>query len=108
MDVLWDCPDQFCARRVLERLATRELAYTTVATVLTNLTRKGMLDRLPGTRSWSYRPAMTRTEYVAGCMTQSLLSAKDRAAALAGLVERLEPRERAALRAALDRASAAG
>lgn len=108
MDVLWDCPDDLCARRVLERLAERELAYTTVATVLTNLTRKGMLDRVPGARSWSYRPTMTRTEYVAGCMVQSLLAAEDRAAALAGLVERLEPRERAALRAALDRAPVAG
>lgn len=105
MDVLWDCPDELCARRVLERLAERELAYTTVATVLTNLARKGMVDRRPGARSWSYRPTMSRTEYVAGCMVHSLLVAEDRAAALAGLVERLEPRERAALRAALDRAS---
>lgn len=108
MDVLWDCPDELCARRVLERLAERELAYTTVATVLTNLARKGMVDRVPGVRSWSYRPSMTRSEYVAGCMVQSLLAAEDRAAALAGLVDKLEPRERAALRAALDRASVAG
>lgn len=102
MDVLWDCPDELCARRVLERIAERDLAYTTVATVLTNLARKGMVDRVPGVRSWSYRPTMTRTDYVAGCMVQSLLAAEDRAAALGGLVDRLEPRERAALRAALD------
>ena len=103
MDVLWDCPDELCVRRVLERLAEGELAYTTIATVLTNLTRKGMADRVAGVRAWAYRPTMTRTEYVAGCMVQSLMSAEDRAAALAGLVDHLEPRERAALRTALDR-----
>lgn len=108
MDVLWDCPDELSARRVLERLAERELAYTTIATVLTNLTRKGMVDRVAGVRSWSYRPAMARTEYVAGRMVQSLLAADDRAAALAGLVDRLDPRERAALRAALDRTPVVG
>ena len=108
MDVLWDCPDELCARRVLERLAERDLAYTTVATVLTNLARKGMVDRVPGVRSWSYRPTITRTEYVTGCMVQSLLAAEDRAAALAGLVQRLGPRERAALRAALDGAALDG
>jgi predicted transcriptional regulator len=102
MDVLWDCPDELCARPVLERLASRDLAYTTVATVLTNLTRKGMLERTGTSRSWGYRPAMSRAAYVAGCMAQSLRGAEDRAAALRELVERLGPLERAALRAALE------
>lgn len=101
MDVLWDCPDQLCARRVLERLATRDLAYTTVATVLTNLTRKGMLERLSGARSWNYRPTMTRSTYVAGCMLQTLRGADDRSAALTELVALLAPTEQESLRTAL-------
>ncbi|GGC08013.1 BlaI/MecI/CopY family transcriptional regulator [Cellulomonas carbonis] len=102
MDVLWDCPDELCARRVLERLATTSLAYTTVATVLTNLTRKGMLERMSTLRSWAYRPTMSRSEYVAGCMVQTLRGAEDRAAALQELVGRLGDGEREALRGALE------
>lgn len=101
MDVLWDCPDELCARRVLERLATQDLAYTTVATVLTNLTRKGMLERLSGPRVWAYRPTMSRSAYVAGCMVQTLRGAEDRSGALAELVTLLAPAEQESLRTAL-------
>ncbi len=97
MDVLWDCPDDLCARRVLERLASDHLAYTTVATVLTNLHRKGLLEKERTPRSWAYRPRLTRVEYVAGCMADVLSSAEDRAAALRELVRHLAPAERAAL-----------
>jgi predicted transcriptional regulator len=101
MDVLWDCPDQLCARRVLDRLTATELAYTTVATVLTNLTRKGLAERVPGARRWNYRPALSREEYAVACVEQALGSAGDRAAALRLLAERLPAGEREALRAAL-------
>lgn len=102
MDVLWDCPDELCTRRVLERLTETSLAYTTVATVLTNLTRKGMVERTSTLRSWAYRPRMTRSAYVAGCMVQTLRGAEDRAAALHELVDHLDPADRAALRDRLD------
>ena len=108
MDVLWNCPDALCTRRVLERLAADAYAYTTVATVLTNLTRKGLLVRVRAVGSWEYRPTMSRSAYVAGCMAQSLRGAEDRAAALQGLVGHLGPTERAALRAALEGAPVPG
>lgn len=101
MDVLWDCPDQLCARRVLDRLTATELAYTTVATVLTNLTRKGLAERVPGARRWNYRPALSREEYAVACVEQVLRAAGDRAAALRLLAARLPAGERDALRAAL-------
>ena len=102
MDVLWDCPDDLCTRRVLEQLAGRPPAYTTIATVLTNLTRKGMLERSTTPRSrWTYRPTMTRSQYVAGCMAQTLRGAEDRAAALRELAGLLAPAEQTALRDAL-------
>lgn len=102
MDVLWDCPDQLCARRVLERLTATELAYTTVATVLTNLTRKGLAERVPGARRWNYRPLLSREEYAVACVEQALGAAGDRVAALQLLAVRLPAEERDALRAALD------
>ncbi len=102
MDVLWGCDDELCTRRVLERLRA-DLAYTTVATVLTNLTRKGMLERTSAARSWAYRPTTGRAEYVAGCMLQTLRAAPDCAEALQQLVRHLGPDERAALAAELGR-----
>jgi predicted transcriptional regulator len=101
MDVLWDCPDQLCARRVLDRLTTTELAYTTVATVLTNLTRKGLVERVPGARRWNYRPSLSREEYAVACVEQALGTAGDRAAALRLLAARLPAEERDTLRAVL-------
>ena len=101
MDVLWDCPDELCTRRVLERLTRTTLAYTTVATVLTNLVKKGLLDRAPTPRSWAYRPVMSRSEYVAGCMLQTLRTADDRGEALRVLLADLDPTERAHLDEAL-------
>ena len=98
MDVLWACADELCTRRVLERLTTTALAYTTVATVLTNLTRKGMVERFSTERSWAYRPRLNRNEYVAGLMAQELAVSDDRAATLRHLVRALGPDDLAVLR----------
>ncbi|MCL3862278.1 BlaI/MecI/CopY family transcriptional regulator [Actinotalea sp. K2] len=106
MDVLWDCPDDLCTRRVLERLTTTPLAYTTIATVLTNLTRKGLTERFSTERSWAYRPRLDRNEYVAGLMAQELAVSDDRARALHHLVRGLGPDDMAALREAIRQAHA--
>lgn len=98
MDVLWACGDELCTRRVLERLTTTSLAYTTVATVLTNLTRKGMVERFSTERAWAYRPRLDRSEYIAGLMAQELAVSHDRAATLRHLVRALGPDDLAALR----------
>ena len=81
MDVLWDCPDDLCTRQVLGRLA-EELAYTTVATVLTNLARKEMVERFRADGRWGYRPLHSREAYAAGLMAQALAEAGDRGRAL--------------------------
>lgn len=77
MDVLWDCPDELCTREVLGRLAD-ELAYTTVATVLTNLARKQMVERFSSAGRWAYRPLRSREGYAAAVMSQALADAGDR------------------------------
>lgn len=87
MEVLWDCPAQLCTRDVLEQLTTHSLAYTTVATVLTNLAKKGLVERLSAGRSWAYRPLCSRSQYAAGLMTQALGTSQDRAASFLHFVQ---------------------
>lgn len=81
MDVLWDCPVELCTREVLER-TDQSLAYTTIATVLTNLVRKGLVDKVPARRVWGYRPLLSRSEYTAALMSQALATGGDRRDAL--------------------------
>ena len=65
MDILWSAPDQFSVRDVYERLGRdRELAYTTVMTVLDRLAKKGLAVRNLENRAWLYRPASSRAATV--------------------------------------------
>ncbi|NCT92237.1 BlaI/MecI/CopY family transcriptional regulator [Cellulomonas sp. APG4] len=97
MEVLWDCPDDLCTRDVLAAMTAHTLAYTTVATVLTNLTRKGMVERVQVGRRWVFRPLRSREGYAAEVMLAALDGARDRSRALAELRQMLDPAERAAL-----------
>jgi predicted transcriptional regulator len=76
MDVLWDrgagAPEGVTVREVAEALRKRELAYTTVMTVLDRLAGKGMVDRERTGRAWSYRPAATREAHIAQLMLDAL------------------------------------
>jgi predicted transcriptional regulator len=76
MDVLWDrSPGPgtgVTVREVAESLAERELAYTTVMTVLDRLAGKGMVRREREGRAWSYRPAASREAYIAQLMLDAL------------------------------------
>jgi len=97
MDILWDCPHELCTRDVLTR-TSRHLAYTTVATVLGNLVRKGVVERVAVRRTWAYRPLLTRSEYVAALMTAALTTSPDRPAALLHFVETMPEEDLAILR----------
>jgi predicted transcriptional regulator len=102
MQVLWDCPDELCTRDVLTQLTGPSLAYTTVATVLTNLTRKGMVERVSIGRTWAYRPLHSRSAYAAGLMTQALGTGGDRAESFLHFVQAMSPDDAALLRNLLD------
>jgi predicted transcriptional regulator len=102
MQVLWDCPDELCTRDVLTQLTGPSLAYTTVATVLTNLARKGMVERVSVGRTWAYRPLHSRSAYAAGRMTQALGTGGDRAQSLLHFVQAMSPDDTALLRSLLD------
>jgi len=105
MDHLWAAPDPQTVRQVHEDLsAKRELAYTTVMTVLQRLARKNLVVQIRDDRAHRYAPTYGRDELVAGLMVDALSQAADsgdRRAALVHFVERVGPDEADALRRAL-------
>ena len=106
MDHLWDTATPQTVRRVHEALsAQRDLAYTTVMTVLQRLARKNLVVQIRDDRAHQYAPVHSRDELVAGLMVDALDQAADvgdRRAALVNFVERVGTDEADALRDALD------
>src|SRR5690606_22190073 len=91
MEVLWARDEAGApgatARDVSRALAgDRDLAHTTVMTVLDRLAKKGFLERERDGRAWRYRPAASRESYVAELMLGALNETGDRDAALAHFV----------------------
>ena len=109
METLWDAGDGWLTvREVHDRLSrSREIAYTTVMTVLDRMTRKQIVERERTGRAWRYRPTQSRGEMTAEVMRQALgefaaeANARERAAALVAFVGEASPADREALREAL-------
>jgi predicted transcriptional regulator len=105
MDHLWSMPEAQTVRQVHEALsARRDLAYTTVMTVLQRLAKKNLVSQIRDDRAHQYAPVHGRDELVAGLMVDALSQAEDsggRQAALVHFVERVGADEAAALRRAL-------
>lgn len=105
MDQLWDAGQPQTVRQVHDALRSqRELAYTTVMTVLQRLARKGLVAQIRDDRAHQYAPVDGRDELVAGLMVDALDQAADpggRQAALMHFVERVGADEAEALRRAL-------
>jgi predicted transcriptional regulator len=103
MDRMWSWNRPTSVREVVDDLQRqRQIAYTTVMTVMDNLHRKGALNRDMDGRAYLYRPAVSREQHVAQLLSTVLDDADDRAAALMGFVNRMNRSEVAALRKALD------
>lgn len=108
LDVLWDrqLDDWVTVRTVHAELAERrDLAYTTVMTVLDRLARKELVEQRRDGRAYLYRARASRGEMSAEMMRATLddLGSDDRPAALVAFVEDASAEDVAALRAALDR-----
>jgi predicted transcriptional regulator len=105
MDHLWASDHPQTVRQVHEGLcAHRDLAYTTVMTVLQRLARKGLVVQIRDDRAHRYTAESGRDELVAGLMVDALAQAADsddRHAALVHFVERVGADEADALRRAL-------
>lgn len=104
MDVLWSADGPLTVREVLERMpAQRNLAYTTVMTVLTNLHRKGMLGREPAGRAYAYRPSLSRQEAAAASLREILDASDDPRSVLMYFAETASEEESTVLRDGLAR-----
>jgi predicted transcriptional regulator len=102
MDRLWSWGRPATVRDVVDDLQTyREIAYTTVMTVMDNLYRKGALRRQKDGRAWLYEPGRGRDEYVADLLFAALDEANDRGAALMRFVGRMRAAEVDAVRRAI-------
>lgn len=82
LQVLWEHPDGVTARTVQDALDGRDLALTTVLTVLDRLRRKGMVGRRDDRRPHEYFATAGREDHIAELMLDALGQAPDRSAAL--------------------------
>ncbi|MGL5818467.1 MAG: BlaI/MecI/CopY family transcriptional regulator [Phycicoccus sp.] len=82
---------------------TREIAYTTVLTVLDRLAKKGLVTRERDGRAWRYQPAGTREALTAQTMRQTMeaMAVTDRRAALLHFLDGASSAELDDLKAAL-------
>lgn len=103
MDELWQSGEPRSVRDVHAALTQdRELAYTTVMTVLDRLAKKGFVRRSSSGRAYLYSPVQSREAMIADVMHEALDNGEpDRTAALVAFVDRVTPDEAAAMREAL-------
>ena len=100
MDALWDEPG-LTVRQLIERLGGTS-AYTTIATVLSNLSRKELVTAERSSHSTRYRPALSRAEHTAAVMGHALDTSKDRAGTLLHFVDTMPAGDLDLLREYLD------
>jgi len=102
MEVLWESATPMTVRQVGTCLTDRDLAHTTVMTVLDRLAKKGFVKRQRAGRAWRYRPAESREAYVTELMLTALDQTGDRQAALTRFARSVSGAEAEALMAALE------
>lgn len=111
MDNLWSSDEAQTVRQVHAALSEdRDLAYTTVMTVLQRLAKKNLVTQIRDDRAHRYSPTHPREDLVASLMVDALSEADEstsRHAALVSFVGRVGADEAAALRRALDELEAA-
>lgn len=104
MNLLWDALRPMSVRAVLAEVnRDRDLAYTTVMTVLDKLHSKGWVERGLAGRAYMYAPTASREQYTAMLMAEAMTVSQDRRAAFAHFVEQMDPEALVALRDAVDR-----
>lgn len=105
MAVLWAADESLLPAQIRERIPS-VLAYTSVATVLTRLQAKGLVEREGVGRAFAYRATVSDSELAVRKMSDALAQASDRGQVLAGFVGSLSPKEARALRSLLERGRA--
>jgi len=116
MDLLWAGQEAATANTLRDLLAQRtdgsgrgdghegkDLAVTTVLTVLSRLEKKGLVERERGTRPHRYRAVSSREDHTVELMHEVLGSAPDREAVLARFIGSVSESEAETLRKLLGR-----
>ncbi|WP_042426937.1 BlaI/MecI/CopY family transcriptional regulator [Streptacidiphilus anmyonensis] len=102
MTRLWQWTRLVTVREVLEDLQQeREIAYTTVMTVMDKLFQKGWLRREQEGRAYRYAPVSTREAYTAALMNDAWETSDNPAAALVHFFGMMSPEQQEALGDAL-------
>jgi predicted transcriptional regulator len=102
LDALWDGDGTSSGREVHARLEGRDLAYTTVMTVLDRLVAKDLVVRERDGRAFRYAPRLSRAAMTAEVMREALeATGADRDQALVSFVGEASAEDLAALRRAL-------
>jgi predicted transcriptional regulator len=105
MQCLWRRGEPATVRDVLAELnRSRNLAYTTVMTVMNNLYQKGQLQREMEGRAWRYTPTRSRSEHSAALLQNILGEAGDRDEVLMHFVADLDVDTVTSLRTAVEAA----
>lgn len=105
MNCAWSAESGLRVRDVQTTLSFegRDLAYTTVMTVMDNLYKKGWLQRERVGRGYVYQPTDTRAAYTARLMGEALHASQDHAAAFLHFVDYMSEEDTATLAATLRR-----
>lgn len=102
METLWNSVEPLSATELQSRLSAvgtgRELAQTTILTVLSRLEKKGFVASLRDRRPRLFRANRSREDHTADLMLEVLGGAGDRDAALARFVDTVSSREADTLR----------
>ncbi|MFI6818627.1 BlaI/MecI/CopY family transcriptional regulator [Nonomuraea sp. NPDC050328] len=102
MERMWSGRRPATVRDLVEELRNdREIAYTTVMTVMDNLHTKGLLKRRTSGKAYVYETVSSKEAYAAELMRELLAGSGNRAATLVHFLERLDPEEAEAMEAAL-------
>lgn len=105
MERVWAWRRPVSVREVLDDLVReRDVAYTTVMTIMERLYRKEFLRRERAGKAYLYEATSSREAYTAALMSDALATSVDRQGALVHFVDEMAPDEVEALRRALARA----
>lgn len=106
MDQMWARAGKTTVREVLEELRQRrEIAYTTVMTIMDNLHRKGWLDREKHGKAYHYWPTLSREAYSARLMREALDGSENPDAVLGHFLAQMSDEESSRLRSLIRRLS---
>lgn len=104
LKVLWAAARPLLPGEINEQL-NAGYAYTSIATILTRLQAKGLVERSPAGRAYAYRASIDESDLAARRIAELLDSSSDRTQVLSRFIGGLPSREAKAIRALLDQAT---